>query len=149
MKKAAVALLSVVALVCAGCGKAAPAPTSTAHLPDPPEDEWLYELPIYWAWNMMPEAKEGWDYTFSREGVVEEGRRDAPATGQEGDGVLEDLEAPGGRTVYFRGVAPGDVVITFTTKQNGKKVLDVNHYTVRVYEDLRLALLDTEHHSYR
>ena len=114
--------------------------------PDPPENQILEFLSIYIAWNGP--GGETWDYEYSAGGIVEECGK--PAQPEEDDELLfiED-ELPGGRTLWFKGVSPGDVVLTFTTQSDSGETVDIQQYAIRVFDDLRLGLLHTEHESFR
>lgn len=122
---------------------------------DPPETEWLYTLRVYWEWN-TGDFEEHPGYVLDQEGILEEGFRADPAiveqrTKLETEGVEiihADDPPPGGAYFDFCGVAPGDVTLKMQTTKNGK-LLDECTYTIRVYDDLRLAVLDCEHISYR
>ncbi|MDL2253341.1 hypothetical protein LJC49_04620 [Ruminococcaceae bacterium OttesenSCG-928-I18] len=144
-KKLALALLLPVVLLF-GCDAKTPE-IDTAQYSDAPKEERLHEIVIYWAFN-TGSYEESWTYVFSQEGIVEEGYSEVP---NEQDIVLDENgqemvqrpeEMPGGASNFFHGAAPGDVIITFTTTK-GKKVLDETAYVVRVYDDLRLSILDT------
>jgi len=115
---------------------------------DVPEDRRLEVLSIYMAWDGA--GGETWIYELSAENVVGEcGPPPKPEPAPDGMEIFLDDELPGGRTLWFKGVSPGDVVIAFTTKNEKGKVVDIQQYAVRVYDDLRLALLHAEHNSYR
>jgi len=94
------------------------------------------------AWNGA--GGETWEYTTSAEGVIEEcGPSPKPAPNDDDDMVVfEEDELPGGVTLWFSGAAPGDVDITFTTKNADGKTVYIQKYTIRVFDDLRLAELD-------
>jgi hypothetical protein len=51
--------------------------------------------------------------------------------------------------LWFRGVAPGDVVATFTTYDANEEVVAIKQFTLRVFDDLKVALLDDEFADYR
>ena len=115
---------------------------------DVPEDKRLEALSIYMAWNGA--GGETWICEFNTENVVEEcGPPPKPEPVPGGMEIFLDDELPGGRTLWFKGVSQGDVVIAFTTKNEKEKIVDIQQYAVRVYDDLRLALLRAEHNSYR
>ena len=115
---------------------------------DTPEDKRLDVLPIYMAWNGA--GGETWTYGLSAENAVEEcGPPPKPKPTPGEIEIFMEYDPPGGRTLWFKGVSQGDVVIAFPTKNEKGKVVDIQQYAVRVYDDLRLALLRAEHNSYR
>lgn len=122
---------------------------------DPPETEWLYTLRVYWEWN-TGDFEEQPGYVLDQEGILEEGYREDPNVLEErsrleSEGVeIIDLDdpPPGGAYFDFCGVAPGDVTLKMQTTKNGE-LLDERIYAIRVYEDLRLAVLGSKHLSYR
>jgi hypothetical protein len=125
-----------------------------ADYPDPPEDQWSEALPIYIEWDGA--GGETWDYTFSVAGIVEEGSQPPPKPDgvyEDEDGFLvldeEEFDLPGGRSIWLKGAAPGDVVITFTTENENGEIVYIRQYTIRVDEGLRLALLHEEHDNFR
>ncbi|NLW79087.1 MAG: hypothetical protein GXY32_06720 [Ruminococcaceae bacterium] len=143
MKKTLVLSLVLLALcLCACSGTPASLSLDPAQYTDPPEAEWLYQLDIYRAWDGV--NGESNSYTVSTEGIIEEGTREDPNN----PGEDEFLEIPGGRTYFFRGVAPGDVQLTFTVTKDGK-TMDQAVYAIRVFDDLRLVILDEKSESYR
>lgn len=141
MKKRYLSVLLVVAMVLlAGCSGAAGGSIDTSGYPDPPEDERLYTMTIYWPLDIM--GGDSPMYLFDREGIVEEGSREDPNAVKADSGFeIFDTPPPGGREFYFRGITPGDVVLTIRNENKGKITYECK-YILRVYSDLRLALLD-------
>ncbi|MDL2237299.1 hypothetical protein LJC56_05660 [Christensenellaceae bacterium OttesenSCG-928-K19] len=139
-----VAVLALAAL--AGCGTPKIDVLNPGEYDNPPGDEWADALPIYMAWDGA--GGESWEYEFSAEGVVEEGGAPAPPESEDGI-VLEEYDPPGGRTVWFYGVSPGDVTITFTTENSNGKVVDIQQYAVRVNDEMQLALLHQQNDNFR
>ena len=144
-----ISILSVMLLT--GCGSSddikALDPTDYK---DPPEDQWKEVLSIYIAWDGA--GGEVWEYEMSEKGIVEECGPPAKPAAEEEEDLLtidEGDDPPGGRSVYFRGLSPGDVVITFTTENDSGEVVDVQQYAIRVFDDLRLALLHEERTNLR
>ena len=129
--------------------------------PDPPAEERYASLPIQMDWNMG--GGESWDYEFSVDGIIEEGKVD-PSPGQEAAEPLAEwsYDIEGGRLVWFHGLAPGDVVVTFTTTskpmevdkkgnyiEGEERVVDIMQCAFRVFDDLTIALLHKERESFR
>jgi len=111
---------------------------------DPAQSGRHERLPLYIAFNGGVEFfryKYGWD------GLIEETGPPSPTPGS--GYVYEDEFAPGGATLWFRGVEPGNVVLTFITEDLDGRVVALKHIAVRVYDDMRLAVLHEEHISYR
>ena len=129
-----------------GCGASMVKALNLADYPDPPEDQRYELLSIYVAWNGA--GGETWTYEVSADDVIEEG---SPPPQPEDDefNIYIDEELPGGRTIWFKGVSPGAVELTFTTKDDSGKVVAIQQYAIRVYEDLRLALLHEEYNNFR
>ncbi|GHU61433.1 hypothetical protein AGMMS49983_01140 [Clostridia bacterium] len=153
MKRTIIIALIFALVMCtgllAGCGSPKVASLNPGDYPDPPADERYDVLPVYMAWDGG--SGETWAYEFSVDGLLEEGSRPPepePAEDEDFLVVPED-DPPGGRTIWFQGVSPGDVVITFTTKSDKGKVVDIQQYAIRVYEDRSLALLQSEQHDFR
>jgi hypothetical protein len=156
-KKKSKGLLSIIAvaavfvLLSGGCSPKEADVLDTGDFPDPPADQRHEILPIYMAWDGA--GGETWEYEFSAEGVIEEGSSPNPPGGmyedEDGMTIVLDEDPPGGRTIWFQGVSPGDVVVTFTTVDENGKVVDIQKYTIRVYEDMNLALLHSEQESFR
>lgn len=137
-------------MLCA-CASAESSETDENQYTDPPESEWVYTLRVYWEWN-TGDYEESPGYILEPEGIIEEGIRENPNTPEpenEDEILITALDPPlGGAFFDFRGVTPGDVVLKMqTTKQD--KLLDERTYTIRVYDDLRLAVLDCVDVSYR
>jgi len=129
-----------------GCGSPAVGTADLDDYPDAPDDQRHERLSIYMAWDGG--GGETWDYELSVENVISESS--PPPVEEEEDGlILVFDELPGGRTLWFEGVTPGDVVLTFTTKNNSGEVVDIQKYVIRVYDDLRLATLHTESNNFR
>ena len=129
----------------AGCSPPAATPTEPDAYPDAPEDQRHERLSIYIAWDGFNET---WDYEVSAESVISESG--PPSREEAEDGIVfEDIELPGGRTLWFKGLSPGDVVLTFTIKTYEGEAVDIQRYTIRVYDDLRLAILHSESTSLR
>jgi hypothetical protein len=146
MRKKLMIVLAVtqVFLLLAGCNSPTVTTLNPERYPDPPEEERYEALPIYIAWDMM--GGETWTYEISPDGILEEGsqppKQPEPETGEE---ILdEDYDPPGGRSVWFVGVSPGDAVVMFTTKSDKDEVVNIRQCAVRVYDDLTLALLHDE-----
>lgn len=114
--------------------------TDSSQYPNPPEGEWMYTLTIYWTFNGA--GGEFAQYALAPEGIIEEGIREDPAAAGAGEELLPDTP-PGGREFNFRGVSPGDVVLTISTTDSADKTVRAETYVLRVYDDLRLAVLDT------
>jgi hypothetical protein len=91
---------------------------------------------------------ETWEYAFSAD-IIAEGSEPPPPPEEEGIIVAPLFEAPGGRKIWFQGLSPGDVVVTFTTKNSKGKVVEIEQYAIRIYEDLKLAVLHKEDSSFR
>ena len=128
----------------AGCSASHLAPLNPSDYPNPPQAQRYEALPVYIAWNGL--GGESWTYAFSAEDIVKEGSR--PRQPQEENVITED-DPPGGRSVWFQGVSPGDTVITFTIRNARGQVKDILQYAIRVYEDLKLALLHAESKHFR
>lgn len=145
MKKSLVLSFVLLLALCLCACNSNPASLSLdlTQYPDPPEAEWQYQLDIYRAWDMANNEYD--NYTLSAEGIIEEGTRKDPNAPEDD---LEFYESPGGRTYFFRGAAPGDVQLIFTTTKNNKTV-DQTVYAIRVFDDLRLVILDDIRESYR
>ena len=113
--------------------------------PDPPENQRVEYLSIYMAWDGA--GGEYWDYEVSAEGIIEEsGPPPAPEKieGDDGIDILVEDELPGGRTLWFVGVSPGDTALTFITRNEGGETVAIQMHIIRVYEDLKIALLHEE-----
>ena len=153
MKKTIVMILSLIIITITGCGNTNIETIAPDNYPDSPENERHESLSIYMAWDGA--GGETWDYELSVTGIIEEGGQPPSAP----DGVYEDedgfltldadFDPPGGRSIWFKGVRPGDVVVTFTIINDQEKIVDIQQYTIRVYDDLRLSLLHSESESYR
>jgi len=129
-----------------GCGSPAASTADLDDYPDTPDDQRHERLSIYVAWDGG--SGETWDYELSVENVIAESS--PPPSVEAEDGVIfVDDELPGGITLWFEGVTPGDVALTFTTKSDAGEVVDIQKYVIRVYDDLRLAILHTESNSFR
>lgn len=140
-------LLCAAGLMCCACAQGSGA-IDTSQYNDPPESEWVYTLDVAWQWN-TGDFDESPGYVMSQEGIIEEGSREDPNAQEDEDAIIDDDFISGGRFYYFRGAAPGDVTLTMQTK-NGNKLLDERTYMIRVYDDLRLAVLDVvNENSYR
>jgi hypothetical protein len=114
---------------------------------DSPEERWREVLPIYAAWNGFDEHCT---FHFDKQGIIEEGNPPPRPQATDGETVLlPEEDPPGGRTFWFRGLSPGDAVITFTTKKHSGKVVYVRQYAIRVHPGLRLDLLHEEHTDFR
>jgi hypothetical protein len=145
------AIMAMLALVAfTGCGVPKVEALNPGDYADPAQEEWVDALPIYIAWDAM--GGETWEYEFSVDGVIEEGSQPAlpePNVDEDGMTVIEEFDAPGGRSVWFYGVSPGDVVVTFTTKSSGGKVVGIQQSAVRVHDDLKLAYLEYQYDDFR
>ena len=128
----------------------------TTQYPDPPESERMYTLSIYWEFNTGGTEYSG--FAFSEEGIIEAGVREDPNAPSPDPNivpddsvvVIEDIVPPGGALYDFRGVAPGDVVLTISSKsEEGDKLMDEGVYVIRVYDDLTLAVLNEARTNYR
>ena len=129
----------------AGCRSPKVTAINPAGYPNTPQDKRHEALSIYLAWDGG--SGETWKYAFSADGVIEQtGKPSQPE--QEGI-IMADDELPGGLTMWFRGLSPGDVVVVFTTKDNRGKTVAIHQYAVRVYDDLRLSLLHEEFKNFR
>ena len=118
---------------------------SNAPSADPPENQRLEYLPVYIAWDGA--GGESWDYEVSVEGIIEESGPPPVSESIEGDDAIDifvDDEMPGGRILWFIGVSPGDTTLTFTTKNEGGETVGTQTYAIRVYKDLKIALLNEE-----
>ena len=122
--------------------------------PEPPESDWVYTLSIYWAFNTGGSEYPG--YAFSADGIIEEGVREDPGApipapdSMSGIILDDDYTPPGGIDYDFRGVAPGDVTLTITSHDSeNDKLMSECVYIIRVYDDLRLAVLDETQTDYR
>jgi hypothetical protein len=145
---AIIAMLTLVAFT--GCSAPQVKALNPGDYADPAEEERAEALPVYIAWDSM--GGETWEYTFSVDGVIEEGNEPAspdPYVDEDGMTVIEEIDAPGGRSVWFYGVSPGDVVVTFTTEDSQGKVVDIQQYAIRVYDNLQLALLHYQYDDFR
>ena len=134
-------------LIFAGCSSSAPMvnPLVPSDYPDPPASERLIAQPIYMAWDGI--NGESWSYEFSKDGIIEECSE--PTYDPEDENAIEMEELPGGRYVWFQGVSPGDVVVTFTTKNAKGKVVSIQQTAFRVFDDLTIALLHSENENFR
>jgi hypothetical protein len=126
-------------------------PANDSDYPDPPEDQRDETFNVYMAWDGA--GGETWDYAFSVDGILEECDQPLPEPepgSEDGDEIViyEDTP-PGGLMVWFRGVSPGDVVVTFTTYDANEEVVAIQQYTVRVFDDLKVAQLDEVIDDYR
>ena len=137
-----IVMLAFVLLV--GCVSPKVKALNPGDYPEPPESQRYEVLPIYVAWNGV--GSETWTYETNMAYIIREGSK--PPQPIEGDVIIED-ELPGGRTIWFLGISPGDVVVTFTIQDNTGKVVDIRQYAIRVYENLQLALLHYEYNSFR
>jgi len=109
--------------------------------PDPPEDQRVESLSIYIAWDG---GSQTWEMAFSEEGVIEECGPPPPPEDGEDEINFYDDELPGGRTIWFRGVRPGDVKLLFTIVNEDGIVGHAQQYAIRVFDDLTLALLEVQ-----
>jgi hypothetical protein len=133
--------LFLMIIIMASCTKtASDAGTSVEHT-DPPKSERVEALSIYMAWNGA--GGESIDYSFYKEGVIEETSRpvNTSESGEEDVIAIEDLDAPGGRNFWFKGVIPGDVEMLFTVTSEAGKTVYEERYAIRVYDDLTLAVI--------
>ena len=129
-----------------GCGSPAGSAVDADDYPDIPSDQRHERISIYMAWDGG--GGETWDYDLSAENVISESSPPPPVDTGDGIMVFED-ELPGGITLWYEGAAPGDVVLTFTTRSSTGEVVGVQKYVIRVYDDLRLAILHSESDSFR
>jgi hypothetical protein len=127
--------------IMASCAKTASDTGTSADHTDPPKSERVTALRIYMAWNGAD--GESIDYSFDKEGIAEETSRpvNTPESGEEDEIVTEDLDAPGGRNFWFKGVIPGDVELLFTVTGEAGKTVYEERYAIRVYDDLTLAVI--------
>lgn len=145
-----VAITTLALVVFVGCTKPQAEALNPSDYPDPPMEEHVDALPLYIAWDGA--GGESWEYKCSPEGIIEEDNeppRPEPSADEDGMTIIEEMDPPGGRTVWFYGTAPGDVVIKFTTQNNKGQVVDIQQYAIRVYDDLKLVLLHMEQENFR
>ena len=127
---------------------------AAAAYPDPPESDRAYTLSIYWAFNTGGSEYPG--YAFSTDGIMEAGVREDPGAPMPApgglSGIILDEDAPplGGIDYDFRGAAPGEVTLTVTAHDSeSDRLMSERVYSIRVYDDLRLAVLDETQTDYR
>ena len=143
----AIIIFSVL-IALAGCNGNTPKvdPLVPGDYPDPPAEEILDAQCVYVSWDGANSESIG--YELSATGIIEEGGGPtAPAS--EDEEAIESTEASKGIDIWFHGVSPGEVVVTFTTKNEEGKVVGIQQTAFRVYDDLTIANLHTEGESYR
>ena len=129
----------------AGCRSPKVTAINPSDYPNVPQEKRQEALSIYVAWDGG--GGETWKHAFSADGIIV--RTGKPPQPEQDGFVMADDELPGGLTMWFRGVSPGDVVVVFTTKDNRGKTVAVHQYAIRVYDDLKLSLLHEELKSFR
>jgi hypothetical protein len=153
-KNIKIMLIAASILLLTGCGSPKVQTLNPGDYPDVSEDKRSEALPIYIEWNGA--GGETWEYAFSVDDIIEEGSEPIQQQEEEAEGddgipldVPLDYNPPGGRTIWFQGLSPGDVVVTFTTENSKGKVVEIEQYAIRVYDDLKLAILHEEDNSFR
>ena len=139
-----VLLVMLTVVLPAGCASRNCATLNPGAYPDPPPMHRHEVVSIYIEWNSL--GGEYWTQAFSAKGIVEE--CGPPRRAREENVIAED-EMPGGRTLWFRGLSPGDLVMMFTIRNAKGEIMHIRQYAVRVYEDLKLALLHAESRHFR
>lgn len=139
-----VIIVMLTAVLLAGCACRNLATLNPGDYPDPPQVQRHEVVSIYIAWNGV--GGETWTPAFSAKGIMEEC---GPSRQAQEENVIVEHEMPGGRTLWFRGVSPGELVVTFTIRNTKGKIMHIQQHAVRVYEDLKLAMLHTELRHFR